>query len=155
MIRPLSPVFRQAGWPAGRAEAGLRICRTLGTSADTLAGSWPAAPGCRSQPPAGPAGPGRSIEPGSMSGAILAVVRPTAAGAAVMVAAGAGLRGVIAVLCGCFGNGDRAFWGIRGGGQRWQRWQVAVLPAAVDCAFVAAVQGVYLRARANGCGLQT
>ena len=69
-----------------------------------------------------------------------------------MVAAGAGLRGVIAVLCSGFGKGDRAFGGVRVGGQRWQ---VAVLPAAENCAFVAAVQGVYLRARANGCGLQT
>lgn len=32
-----------------------------------------------------------------------------------MVAAGAGLRGVIAVLYGCFGSGDRAF----GGRESW------------------------------------
>lgn len=151
MIRPIWPVFRQAGWPAGRAEAGLRICRTPGASADAAAGSWPAALVAGRSPLHSQLALVAALSQARAQAARLAVVR-AAAGAAVMVAAGAGLRGVIAVLFSGFGKGDRAFWGVRVGGQRWQ---VAVMRAAVDCAFVAAVQGVYLRARANGCGLQT
>lgn len=132
MIRPIWPVFRPAGWPADRAEAGLRICRAPGASADALAGSWPAAPGCRSQPPAGPAGPGRSIEPGSMPGRT-----------------GCSETGCCwccsddSCRCGAQGRNCGALWWLweRGAGfLGHKRWWAAVAAVAGGCA-------------AGGCGL--
>ena len=92
MIRPLSPVFRQAGWPAGRAEAGLRICRTPGASADAAAGSWPAALVAGRSPLQSQLALVAALSQARAQAARLAVVRAAAAGTAVMVAAGAGLR---------------------------------------------------------------
>lgn len=102
---------------------------------------------------------GRSALQGRLVRAWLnAAARLAAAAAALPGVADAELRGVIAVFCGGFGYGKRAFGAVSGGGQRW--WAL-VLGRWLCCGRLwterlwRAVQHVYLRARANGCGLQT